>query len=598
MRNALLLLVAAASCWIILRARLRIGFAVVAAGILLVPGPLALRNPITTYALFSRVLVVALALKLAYEIKRGTVPRTVLRWTIVHTAFVIFLACVFLAGVVLAETSVESQGLTAAYLLVVDPFVYFVVALACVRAIGDLRWCLGSIAVALLASAGIGIVEHATGNAWGHFLFGRTLTGTVASDTLTSRFGKLRVHGGAEYPVQYGWVTAMLLPALVGWLGAQRWRIERWLPITIAAVGVVVLAEYWSYSRTGFAAIGVTAVLVAVLSRDRRLLALTGGGLALGIVLFVSIGGLQSGYTGLPSGPVAVRTARVPVILQIAATHPLHGIGLGGLALKGLPNTDSTYLQLYGEAGLLGLVSGIALLLCALAYCARGLRATDRVDRLAAAAATVGAVAMLIGGSAYDALRSLSSSRPFFLLIAIGIVAAERNSAPVGALVRRRWFVLAGATAAAAAGGTIAYAVAPVHYAAQYQFQTVSAARQLQPTDPVTVGTTYINSVCDVVDGVGMLNRNAVFDCRDPQLAAGIGQLRVQASSADEVHRLLSTVQTTVSKLPLTFSLSPQTPLQAGRNTALAWAPFWLPAAVLLALVLLPLGVTRRVTDR
>jgi hypothetical protein len=416
----------------------------------------------------------------------------------------------------------------------------------------------------------------------------------VASDPLTSRFGHLRVHGGAEYPVQYAWVLAMLLPAMLAWLGAKRLRVEIWLPAAILATGVVVLAEYWSYSRTGFAAIGVTALLAALAARDKRMLALTGGGLALG----VSIGGLQHGYLGLPSGPVQVRTERVPVILGIAAMHPLHGIGLGGLAAVGLPNTDSTYLQLYGEAGLLGLVSGIGLLVCCLACCARGLRAADPVSRLAAAAAVAGAIAMLVGGGAYDALRSLSSSRPFFLIVAIGVVAAERALGPLPALVRRPRLVAAGGLAAAAAGGVLMLALAPTHYAEQYAFQTVSTTRQLLPTDPVTVGTTYINSVCDIVGAVSSQHHDITLDCRNPQLAAGVGQIRLQAGSAVEVQNLVSDVRSSVAGLPVAFSLAVQTPLRSGRDTGLAWAPFWLPAAVLLALLLVPLGVTRSDPDR
>lgn len=598
MHNAVVAALALALCAVVLVTRLRIGFAVVVAATLLIPGSLILHNPFTSYALVTRVLVIALAIRLGYEIRRGTVSITTLRWTTVHTAFVIFLACTFLAGVVLADTTFESRSITASYLLVVDPFLFFVVALASIRAVGDLRWCLGVVAASLLGTAGIGIIEHATGGAWGHFLFGRIVSGTVASDPLTSRFGHLRVHGGAEYPVQYAWVMAMLLPALIAWFGAKRLRLETWLPLTIAAVGVVVLAEYWSYSRTGFAAIGLTAVLVALGARDKRLLALTGAGLALGVVLFVSIGGLQSGYLNLPSGPVAVRTARLPVILQIAAMHPLHGIGLGGLSLVGLPNTDSTYLQLYGEAGLLGLVSGAALLACCLVCCARGLLASDLVNRLAAAAAVSGGLAMIVGGGAYDALRSLSSSRPFFLLVAIGLVAAERQAGPLPALVRRPRLVLAGAVGAAAAVGAVMLALAPVHYAGQYEFQTVSAFRQTLPSDPVTVGTTYINSVCGIADAVSSAHHGDSLDCTNPQLAAGIGLLRVQAASGDGVQSLLSDVTTSVRRLPVAFSLSLQTPVRSGRETGLAWAPFWLPLSVLLALVLLPIRVTRATRAR
>src|SRR5690242_20672552 len=99
MHNALLGGVALGLCAIVLLTRIRIGFAVVVAAMLLIPGSLVLHNPVTSYALFTRVLVVALAIRLGYELRRGTVPGSALRWTTVHTAFIIFLACTFVAGV-------------------------------------------------------------------------------------------------------------------------------------------------------------------------------------------------------------------------------------------------------------------------------------------------------------------------------------------------------------------------------------------------------------------------------------------------------------------------------------------------------------------
>ena len=51
-----------------------------------------------------------------HEIKRGTVSASVLRWTTVHTAFAVLLACTFVAGVVLADTTFEPRTITASYL--------------------------------------------------------------------------------------------------------------------------------------------------------------------------------------------------------------------------------------------------------------------------------------------------------------------------------------------------------------------------------------------------------------------------------------------------------------------------------------------------
>jgi hypothetical protein len=591
MHNAVLAAAVVALSGVVLFARLRIGFIVVVATTILIPASLQIRNPITPYALFTRVLVVALAIRLLFALRAGEVPRPAMRWTIVHTAFVVFLAGMFVAGVLLADPSVKPGPMEAAAVLLVDQFVFFVVVLACVRAIGDLRWVLGVVGAVLLVSAGIGVIEHFTHGSWGHFLFGRQVSNVTASSPLSARLDTVRVRAGAEYALQYGWVTVMLLPALLAWLGSTRMAVKRWIPLAILGVGVVLLAEYWSYARTAFAAFGVIALVTAFAARNKPLMWFTGAGLALGIVLFILVSPLQHGFVGLPSGPVDVRTERLPIILQIGLYHPLHGIGLGGLASYGLPNTDSTYLQLYGDGGIIGLIAGLALLVTAAVSCVRGLRASDHIDRLAAGAALAASVAMLVGGVAYDALRSLGSARPFWLLVACGIVAAERAAGPLPAIVRRPRWLLAGAVVGAEVVGLVVFALAPVHYAIQYQFQTVSVLREALPSNPLIVGQTYLNTVCADVAGVKTLHADARFDCRDLKETPGVGQLRVQAGSPDQVKTLVADVSNAVNTSNyIDFSLAPQTSLRSGRDTGLAWAPFWLPVGTLLALVLLPVG--------
>ena len=590
MHNAVIAAAAVALVVIILFARLRIGFSIVVACAVLLPGTLPIHNPVTPHALFTRVLLVVLALRLVFAIHAGVVSVSTLRWTTLHTAFVVFLGAVFLAGVVFADATVRPGAATTAALLLLDQFFFFAVMLACVRAIGDLRWVLGVVAVVLLMSAGIGIVEHVTERSWGHFIYGRSIPGITASNELTLRVTDVRVKAGAEYSLQFGWVTAMLLPALLAWLASARVGWRRWLPITVAGVGVVLLAEYWSFTRTSLAAFAVVALITAVAARNRRLLLFTGSSLAICVVLFAFVTRLQQGFVGLPTGPIDVRSERLPLILQIGLYHPLRGIGLGGLTSIGVPNTDSTYLQLYGDAGIIGIVTGLALVITAGCCCLAGLRSTDRVDRLAAAVGVAGTLAMLAGGIAYDALRSLSSTRPFWLLIAIGVVATERVTGPLPALIRPRRAVAFGAVVAAGLIGVVAYALTPVHYAEQYQFQTVSTLRQVLPSNPETMGSTFADTVCIIAERVTDRHPGAQVDCATPGQAPGVGTIRVQASSADGVRRVVVDIQNAIQTGALSgFSLTVRTPMRSGRDTALAWAPFWLPLSVLLAVFLLPI---------
>src|SRR6476646_2160890 len=104
MHNAVLAAAVVALSGVVLFARLRIGFTVVVATTILIPASLQIRNPITPSALFTRVLVV-------------------------------FLGGMSIAGVLRADPSVKPGSMEAAAVLLVDQFVFFVVALACVRVI-------------------------------------------------------------------------------------------------------------------------------------------------------------------------------------------------------------------------------------------------------------------------------------------------------------------------------------------------------------------------------------------------------------------------------------------------------------------------------
>jgi hypothetical protein len=583
---------------VILAARVRIGFVVVVASMILVPAPLAVSNPFVPYATVTRILVVALGLRLLLGLRTGETSTGIWRWTPMHSAIVTFLACSYVAGVVWASTDAQGSRNVGAAVNLVDLFVFFAVMIATIRLIGDLRWVLGVVGAVLLASAAIGIVEHVTGSSWGHWLFRHAHLRTDAANGLEERVGEVRVRAGAEYALQYGWVLVMLLPALLAWLAGWRVPLRRWLPVGCAAVLVVLLAQYWSFSRSALAVLGGLVIVVAVAARDRRLLGLTAAGVVLGVVAFVSITSLQHGFVGVPSGYTSVRTARLPTILQLTAdAGPLHGLGLGGLASLGFPSTDTTYLQLYGETGFLGLVSGVVLLVTGIACCVPGLRSRQRDDRYAAAAGLAAGVAMLLGGFAYDALRSLSSARPFLVLVAVGLVASERVTGPMPALARRSRRLVVGAVLGAAALGWVVFALAPVHYAQQFRFTTISAERETHLYDPVVPGHTFVNTVCVAASTLPADTPAAHLDCRDLQGGAGVGVLRIETSSPDSIKGVADAVRTQMSTIGLTaFTMSAETPVQRGRPTAAAWAPFWIPAATLLLLLFVP-SARRRAPD-
>src|SRR3954447_23578670 len=199
MPTVVLVLAVAAAAAVVLAARVRVGFAVVVASCVLIPAPLTVANPITHYATVTRVLVIALALRMLLAQRAGETTGRIWRWTPVHSALTVFLACSFGAGIVWATTSTRAAQAQGAVVNLAELLVFFAVMLAAVRLIGDLRWVLGVVSVVLLVSAGIGIVEHATGASWGRWLFRHAHLRTDAANGLEERVGAVRVRAGAEY---------------------------------------------------------------------------------------------------------------------------------------------------------------------------------------------------------------------------------------------------------------------------------------------------------------------------------------------------------------------------------------------------------------
>jgi hypothetical protein len=177
------------------------------------------------------------------------------------------------------------------------------------------------------------------------------------------------------------------------------------------------------------------------------------------------------------------------------------------------------------------------------------------------------------------------------VLAAVGLVAAERVTGPLPRLVLRRRAVLVGALVGAEAVGWLVFALAPVHYAQQFRFTTISATRETRLSDPVTVGHTFINTVCGSTEALPAETPRAHIDCRDLLVPAGMGLLRIQTASAASVPVVAAAVDSQAATVGITpFLLTPETRVERGRDTASAWAPFWLPAGVLLVLLLVPPG--------
>src|SRR4051812_4187600 len=142
MLSAAIALVAFAFAAVILLSTVQVGFVVLMGSTLLVPGGVGVLTSFLRYSTFTRVELVAMLIRLMIGVRRHELARSAFRWTLVHTAFSVFLICSYLSGIALAAggtTQLSSAGKSIALL---EELVFFVVMLACIRAIADLRWVL------------------------------------------------------------------------------------------------------------------------------------------------------------------------------------------------------------------------------------------------------------------------------------------------------------------------------------------------------------------------------------------------------------------------------------------------------------------------
>ena len=594
-----ILLLAAALAAVAAFAPLRWGFAALVATVLLVPATLVVPNGFTALPTVGRVVLLAGAAGLAVRIARGEVSRRVLAPTVVHLALggLLVVALVLGVGAATPLTSLSTSVMT--WLDLAEQALFFVVVLAWIRAVGDVRVVTRIAAGVLLAAALVAVAEHVTGRAWGAFLFHGVPSqqGTDAAWPLSVRAGQVRVRAGAQFALEYAWTVVALVPlaALAATRLASRWR---W-PVTAVVVGVPVLTLWWAFSRSASVGLVIVLAIAAVAARDRRIGAIAGVSAVVALVLVVALPSLVHMLSfAIDPGAIEVRFQRLPAILDLVAAHRWTGLGLGGLDAAGFPTTDSSYLLAYADLGATGAAALVATLLVGLGACARGLRGTAGHLRATAGVAFAGAAALVLGAVTFDTFSVLGAARVFWLLVALGVVAAEQARGPawIPSFAPRR---LAWPVGLAAVGVVIALA-APTHVARAYTFRTLSTKAETVGFDPVNLGQTLINTTCGTAEAVVADRPGTAVACADRHDAAGAGNLRVVAPSEAELDDTVQAIRTTVAQRTAVRSLLllPLAPAATGRPTLLATAPASLFVLGLLALLWPSTGDERAVTHR
>lgn len=582
----LIILLTLAAVGVVLRGSATVVLGLLLTAALVVPGSLGVPFTNIPYLSVQHVLVLAGIGRLVLGRIDGSLPRSALRPTRVHVALVGLVLVSLLVGVGLVDSGDPVQGALARLFDLLDQLGVLVVFLALLRQQRDLRPAVRAAGVAVGIACVVAVLEYLTKHSLGEFLF-RQLPSqrpTPAATPLNGRDGEVRVRVGAEFALQFAWLVVMLLPVLaVAALGARR-RQALW---AAGAVGLGLLAVYWSFTRTALAASVAVLVLAALLS-GRRVLALLGTAL-------VVLGGLA--YLAVPAvsrhldvaadaGSVDARTLRLAPILEVVSHHPVRGLGLGELKASGYRVTDNAYLLQYVELGVIGVVLLVLLLLVAGAETVRALRLVPTADRAVVAACVAGVTAYALSAATYDAFTLIQGTHLLWFLVALPIVLAERHAPPAAPRELPRLAVLAaGAAVGGLLVGGLVYAVAPTHVAQRFTMTTLPLAVDSRPDDDFVDGERAIDTACFGMRSLALARVD--LDCTDPKGPAGLAAVRVSAPTRRQVDQAVETYTTLLrSSLRLrSAQLFPAADPAGGRMTWARTAPVWLPlAAVCLVL--------------
>lgn len=567
-------LITAALVLVVLYARPTVVLGVLVGTVMLIPATLVAPHLHTSYATVDRLVIGSAALRLAVMARGGALRRDHFRATPLHLALALLAATWAFAGVVLAPSS-EQPGIAGQRMVgLAAVFLFFIISLALLRMI-DQPWLVLRLLTGTLAlAAAIAVYERFTGHAYGRWLF--DLAGnpgpSVAAHVLETRAGHVRVRASAEFALGFAWVCLMVLPAVT----VVALRMRRLVRVGLPLIGLVLLAIYWTYSRSAAAAIPVIFVLLAIGIRDRRTALIAAAGVAASLVL-LSVDPTIRHHLSLTTdqGSVGIRFQRLPPILAAAAHHPYLGLGLGGLRTIGVTTTDNFYLAAYSETGVVGAVVLIAFCVTALAQSARGLKLADSMRRSVVAASVLGFAAFLVSGVFDDALLLGQPAQLAVLLLAIATATAEPE---LGFARLPHWsparvVLLTSASAAGALVGLGAYLAAPVVVSQERTFSTVSPLGNA--FGYAVAGPALIGTICDLAHGVAPSLPHTQISCRDDFTAAGVGTLRVQAPTSRQTLVAYTTLRRAAHKAYYLTSYETQAtgaPI-AARATVWATAP-------------------------
>jgi hypothetical protein len=553
----------------------------------LVPAPMLVANPLSTYLTVHRLVLAAVGLNLLARAAQGQTRPGSARPTAVHLPLLALAAVAMVNGVALAPATQSFPAEMHLASVIIDQGAFFVIVLALLRVVDDDWFAVRAIAGVLGVSCLVALGEHVTSHSWGHFLLSSSHGSLDAGRPLQRRGQHLRVRAGAEFALQFAWMTAALSPFLL--LATSR-RIRHWRTMSLLAGGAASLAIIWSYSRTALPGLVIAIVTMWLLSGFERRI---GTLLVAGLLAGAAVVALSPGITGQFSrqadqGSITARTDRLPVLLGHAAQHPVTGLGGDGTTSVGFPTADSSYLYLYVDYGATGEAVFVVLLLTGLVCAARGLKSRRRDTRLLAAAAVASAVASIVSALALDSFTLGASGRIFWLAVAMGVAVAERDLGPAR-LRLRPTVARVGAVVLALAGGLAIAAAAPSSRVATFGVETLPsrASAPLASSVPSSVATDALTaSACELTHRSRPDLPRVKVVCR-PVAQSDIATMRIEAPTASRLDAAVVLLSDRLAAaLPGSrFDLIERA---TSRPTATSTAPWWLLIAALAVVLSVP----------
>lgn len=282
------------------------------------------------------------------------------------------------------------------------------------RTPGGTRFVLMAITLSAFVEAVLAVYEYESGHQLN--LYNNSAVSTASASYFFEYGNVTRSSGAMPDPIALGNVLALSCPLIVCLAVAYR---QLWVRLALIGIGGVTLVGLaLSYSRIGWVAavVGLVVCLVLLPPRNRLATAVaTAAILAAMLPVAVSLGGSNlhrrldsllhptktaSSYTGTARGDL-LRIRLWHAALATAEDNPVTGTGFGrltpqlerhGVSVPSAAHAQNWYLQILGEAGALG---GLALLLLILAA-TRDLAVAFRRQRVWVAGSAGAFVATLV----------------------------------------------------------------------------------------------------------------------------------------------------------------------------------------------------------